>query len=86
MLIKIIIIIIIIALGLMQPTHVQTLRLRFSMLNHNYLISAFLTGRHLLRQLLAVLLGLNYAKMVREFGMVDDYDMEPVHPVYDYPL
>jgi hypothetical protein len=25
-------------------------------------------------------------KMVREFGMVEDYDLEPVHSVYDYPL
>jgi hypothetical protein len=24
--------------------------------------------------------------MVREFGMVDDYDLEPVHSVYDYLL
>jgi hypothetical protein len=42
-----------IALGLMQSTHVQTLeiiggmpplRLKFSMLDHKYLISAFSTG------------------------------------------
>jgi hypothetical protein len=53
-----------IALGLMQSTQVQTLgviggvpplRLRFSMLNHKYLISAFSTGGHPLRRLLAVL-------------------------------
>jgi hypothetical protein len=30
--------------------------------------------------------GLNSTKMVREFGMVHDYDMEPVRSVYDYPL
>jgi hypothetical protein len=49
-----------IALGLMQSTHVQTLeviggvppplRMRFSMLNHRYLISAFSTAGHPLRQ------------------------------------
>jgi hypothetical protein len=56
------------------------------MLNHKYLISAFLTGGHPFRRLLAVLLGLNSTKMVREFGMVAEYDLEPVHLVYDYPL
>jgi hypothetical protein len=79
----------------MQSTHVQTLeviggvpplRLRFSVLHHEYLISAFLTRGHPLRRLLAVLLGLNCTKMVREFGMVDDYDLEPVRSVYDHPL
>jgi hypothetical protein len=53
-----------IALGLMQSTHVQTLeviggvpplRLRFSILNHKYLILALSTGGHPLRRLLAVL-------------------------------
>jgi hypothetical protein len=52
-----------IVLGMMQYTHVQTLeviggvsplRLRFSMLNHKYLILAFSTGGHPLRQILAV--------------------------------
>jgi hypothetical protein len=57
-----------VALGLMKSTHVQTLeviggvpplRLRFSMLDHKYLISTFSTGEHPLRQLLAVLSRLN---------------------------
>jgi hypothetical protein len=39
-------------------------------LNHKYLISAFLNGRHPLRRLLAVLSGLSSTKMVREFDMV----------------
>jgi hypothetical protein len=84
-----------IALGLIQLTHVQALeviggvlplRVRFSMLNHKYLISAFLTGGHPLRQLLPVLLELNSTKLVRKFGMVENYDLEPVHSVYDYSL
>jgi hypothetical protein len=33
-----------------------------------------------------VLSGLNSIKMVREFGMVDDYNLELVVSVYDYPL
>jgi hypothetical protein len=79
----------------MQSTHVQMLevisgvlplRLRFSMLNHKYLISAFSTDGHPLRRLLAVLSRLNSTKMVREFDMVEDYDLEPVRSVYDYPL
>jgi hypothetical protein len=52
---------------------VPPLRLRFSMLNHKYLISAFSKRGHPLRRLLAVLSGLNSTKMIREFGMVDDY-------------
>jgi hypothetical protein len=46
---------------------VPPLRLRFSMLNHKYLILAFSIGGHPLRRLLAVLLRLNSTKMVREF-------------------
>jgi hypothetical protein len=84
-----------IALGLMQSTHVQTLeiiggmpplRLKFSMLDHKYFILAFLTGRHPLRRLLAVLSRLNFTKTVREFDMDGDYNSEPVRLVYDYPL
>jgi hypothetical protein len=84
-----------IVLGLMQSTHVQTLqviggvppmRLRFSMLNHKYLISAFLTGGHPQKRLLAVLLRLNSTKKVREFEIVGDYDSEPICTVYNYPL
>jgi hypothetical protein len=56
------------------------------MLNHKYLISAFSTGEHPFQQLFAVVSGLKYTKMVREFSMVDDYDLEPVHLVNDYPL
>jgi hypothetical protein len=65
-----------IALGLIPSTLVQTLlviggvpplRLGFSILNHRYLISAFLTGGHPLRRLLAVLSRLNSRKMVWEF-------------------
>jgi hypothetical protein len=48
--------------------------------------SAFSTGGHPLQRLLAVLSGLNSTKMVWEFGMVDDYDWEPVRSIYDYPL
>jgi hypothetical protein len=57
-----------IVLGLIQSTHVQTLR--FSMLNHKYLISVFSTGGHPLRRLFAELSRLNSTKMVREFDMV----------------
>jgi hypothetical protein len=62
-----------IALGLMQSTHCQTLevivgmlplRMRFSMLNHGYLISAFSTAGHPLRQELAALSRLNSSKIV----------------------
>jgi hypothetical protein len=57
---------------------VPQLRLRFSMLNHKYLILAFSTGDgYLLRRLLEVLSVLNSTKMVREFGMVENYDLEP---------
>jgi hypothetical protein len=68
-----------IALVLMQSTHVQTLdviggvpplMLRFSMLNHKYLVSAFLTGGHPLRWLLVVRSRLNSTKMDREFDIV----------------
>jgi hypothetical protein len=48
------------------------------MLYHKYLISAFSTGGHLLRRLLEVLLRLNSTNMVWKFGMVDDYDLEPL--------
>jgi hypothetical protein len=51
-----------------------------------YLISAFSTGGHPLQRLLAVLSGLNPTNMVRQFGMVDDYDLEPTRSIYDYPL
>jgi hypothetical protein len=57
---------------------VPQLRLRFSMLNHKPLISAFSTGEYLLRRLLELLSVLNSTKMVREFGMVENYDLEPV--------
>jgi hypothetical protein len=76
----------------MQSTHVQTLEviggipplmLRFSMLNHKYLISAFSTGGHPLRRLLAVLSRLNSTK---KSSIVGDYDLEPVRSVYNYPL
>jgi hypothetical protein len=79
----------------MQSTHVQMLevisgvlplRLRFSMLNHKYLISAFSTGGHPLRGLLTVLPRLNSTNMVRELNMDRDYDLEVVRSVYDYPL
>jgi hypothetical protein len=65
---------------------VPPLKLRFSMLNHKYFISAFSTGRHSFLRLLAVLSGLKSIEIVREFGMVDDYDLEPVHSVYDDPV
>jgi hypothetical protein len=79
----------------MQSTHVQTLevigglpslRLRFSMLNHKFLISAFSTGGHPLQRLLAMLLRLNSTNMVRKFDMVGYHDLKPVRSVYDYPL
>jgi hypothetical protein len=65
----------------MWSTHVQTLkvigevpplRLRFSMLNRKYLMSAFSTGGHPIQRLLAELLRLNSEKMVRKFDMVGD--------------
>jgi hypothetical protein len=55
------------------------------MMNHGYLISAFSTIGHSFRRLLAVLSRLNSTKMVREFDMFRDYDLEPVRSVYDYP-
>jgi hypothetical protein len=50
-----------------------------------YWWSAFSTSGHPFRRLLAVLSGLNSTKMVREFDMVGDYDLEPVHSVNGYP-
>jgi hypothetical protein len=61
---------------------VPPLRLRFSMLNIKYLILAFSTGGHPLRRLLAMLSRLNSSKMVWEYDMSGDYDLEPL----DYPL
>jgi hypothetical protein len=64
-----------IALRLVQSTHVQTLeviggvaplRMRYSMLNHGYLISAFSTVGHALRQELAAFSRLNSPKIVRD--------------------
>jgi hypothetical protein len=84
-----------IALRLMQSSHVQTLeviggvpllRWKFSMLNHKYLIWGFLTAGHRLGRLLSMLLGVNSKKIVWNFGVVDEYDLEPVRSVYDYPL
>jgi hypothetical protein len=65
---------------------VPPLRLRFSMLKHKFLISAFSTGGHPLRRFLAVLLGLNSTKMVQECVMVENYDLGPVRSVYDHPF
>jgi hypothetical protein len=56
------------------------------MLNHRYLISAFSTSGHPLRRELAALSGLNSPKIVREFNVVEDYNLEPVRSVYEYPL
>jgi hypothetical protein len=47
------------------------------MMNHKLLILVFSTGG----QWLAVLSGLNSTKMVREFGVVDGYDLERVRSV-----
>jgi hypothetical protein len=61
--------------GLMQSTHVQTLeviggvpplRMRFSMLSHDYLISTG-TGSHF---------KLNSPKIVREFNVVKGYNLK----------
>jgi hypothetical protein len=65
---------------------VAPLRLRFSMLNNKYLISAFSTGGHPLGRWLEILSRLNSTKMAREFDVVRFYDLEPVRYVYDYPL
>jgi hypothetical protein len=68
-----------IVLSLMQSIHVQTLeviggvpplRMRFSMLNHGYLISVFSTAGHPLRQELAALSRQNSPKIVWEFNVV----------------
>jgi hypothetical protein len=84
-----------IAIGLIQSTHVQAfeviggvppLRMRISMLNHEYLISAFFTAGHPLRQELAALSRLNSPKIVRELSVVEGYNLEPVRSVYEYPL
>jgi hypothetical protein len=84
-----------IALNLMQSTYVQTLevigglpplRMRFSMLNHGNLISAFSTTGHPLPQELAAFSRLNSPKIVREFNVVEVYNLEPVRSVYEYPL
>jgi hypothetical protein len=79
-------------LGSMQSTHVQMLeviggvpplRMRLSMLNHGYLISAFATAGHSLRQSLAALSRLNSPMKVREFSVVEGYNLEPVCSVYE---
>jgi hypothetical protein len=79
----------------MQSTHVQTLdviggvpplKMRFSMLNHRYLISAFSTAGHPFRQELAAVSVLNSPKIVREFNVVEGYNLEPVCSVNEYPL
>jgi hypothetical protein len=84
-----------IALGLLHSTHVQTLeviggvpplRMRFLMLNHEYLILAFSTAGHKLLQEQAAFSRLNSPMIVREFNMVDDYNLKPVRSVYEYPL
>jgi hypothetical protein len=59
-----------IALGLMQSTHDWIIR----------------NSYRPFWRLLAVMSGLNSLKMVREFGMVDDYYLKLVRSVYDYPL
>jgi hypothetical protein len=56
------------------------------MLNRKYLISAFSTGGHPLRRLLAVLSRPNSTKMVWDFDMSEDYNLEAVYSFYDYPF
>jgi hypothetical protein len=84
-----------IAFGTFQSTYVETLeviggvppfRMRISILNHGYLISAFSTAGHPLRQELAAFSRLNSPKIVREFNVVEGYNLEPVCSVYEYPL
>jgi hypothetical protein len=60
--------------------------MRFSMLNHGYLISAFSTVGHPLRQELAILSRLSSPKIVREFNVVEGYNLEPVRSVFEYLL
>jgi hypothetical protein len=56
------------------------------MLNHGYLISAFSTAGHPLRQELAALSRLKSPKIVRDFIVVENYNLKPVRSVYEYPL
>jgi hypothetical protein len=60
--------------------------MRFSMLNHGYLISDFFTAGHTLRQELAALSRWNSPKIVREFNVEEGYNLEPARSVYEYPL
>jgi hypothetical protein len=61
---------------------VPPLRMRFSMLNYGYLISVFSTAG----QELATLSRLNSPMIVREFNVVESFNLEPVRSVYEYPL
>jgi hypothetical protein len=65
---------------------VPPLRMKILMLNNGYLISAFSSTGHPLRQELAALSRLNFSKIVRKFNVVEGYYLEPVRSVYEYPL
>lgn len=84
-----------IALGLMQSTHVQTLeiiagveplRLRYSMLNQRYLISAYSKGFSRLTQNLSTLDSLRSPKIIREFSSVSALNILPNMSNYNRPL
>jgi hypothetical protein len=62
------------------------LRMRFSMLIHGNLFSAFSTTGPPLPQELAAFSRLNSPKRVGEFNVVEGYNLEPVRSVYEYPL
>jgi RNase H len=79
----------------MQSTHVQTveviagvepLRLRYSMPNERYLVSAFSRGSSILSQKLATLQSLRSPKMIRKFSIVQDMNIQPNISNYNRPF
>jgi ribonuclease HI len=81
-----------ICLGLMQSTHVQTveilakvepLRLRFSMLNQRFLTTAFSSPSHPLKAKLDTLQSLQSPKIIREYSIVNSFDLQPKATVFN---
>jgi ribonuclease HI len=84
-----------IALGLMQSTHVQTveviasvepLRLRFSMLNQRFLTKTLAKINHPLTNKLRTLQNLQCPKIIREFSIVDSFNLQSHQSVFNLPL
>jgi ribonuclease HI len=84
-----------IALGLMQSTHVQTveiiariepLRLRYSMLNQRFLTSVFSNETNPLKAKLCSLKSMQSPKIIREFDIVNSFNLQATASVYNPPL